>query len=167
MLGFASTHPRKQTRGIKTTLYNPINTECLPIEELCDALHNIDKSCLLLSIVDPKRQQTNVSTKFGEFPKGSPIAVQQKLHSNYVLKIMDAEDFPPLPVKNIMINEVSIALDYSKSVKLESLSISETQANNIEVTTRLQSQDPKWHKIRQDRITASFAGDIIRRIKGK
>lgn len=37
---------------------------------------------------------------------------------------MDEEDFPPLPVKkNMMINEVSIALDY-RSVKLESLSIS-------------------------------------------
>lgn len=64
-----------------------------------------------------------------------------------------------------MIKKVSIALDYSKSVKLESLSISEKQPNNIEVTTRLQSQDLKWHKIRQDRITASVAGDIIRRRK--
>lgn len=45
------------------------------------------------------------------------------------------------------------------------MSISETQANNIKVTTRLKSQDPKWHKIRQDRITASVAGDIIRRRK--
>lgn len=60
---------------------------------------------------------------------------------------------------------MSIALDNSKSVKLESLSITEIQANNIEVTTRLQSRDPKWHKIRQDRITASVAGDIIRRKK--
>lgn len=64
-----------------------------------------------------------------------------------------------------MIKKVSIALDYSKSVKLESLSISEKQPNNIEVTTRLQSQDLKWHKIRQDRITASVAGGIIRRRK--
>lgn len=50
-------------------------------------------------------------------------------------------------------------------MKLESLSIFEIQANNIEVATRLQSQDPKWHTIRQDRITASVAGDIIRRRK--
>lgn len=80
---------------------------------------------------------------------------------------MCVEYFPPMAVKNIMINEVSIALDYSISVILESLSISEIHANNIEVTTRLQSQDPKWHKILQDRITGSLAGDIIRRRKDK
>lgn len=80
---------------------------------------------------------------------------------------MCVEYFPPMAVKNIMINEDSIALDYSISVILESLSISEIHANNIEVTTRLQSQDPEWHKILQDRITASLAGDIIRRRKDK
>lgn len=78
---------------------------------------------------------------------------------------MCVEYFPPMAVKNIMINEDSIALDYSISVILKSLSISEIHANNI--TTRLQSQDPKWHKILQDRITASLAGDIIRRRKDK
>lgn len=50
-------------------------------------------------------------------------------------------------------------------MKLESLSISEIQANNIKVTTRLQSRDPKWLKIRQDRITAFLPGSIIRRRK--
>lgn len=46
-------------------------------------------------------------------------------------------------------------------MKLESLSISEIQANNIKVTTRLQSRDPKWHKIRQDRITAFLPGLFV------
>lgn len=46
-------------------------------------------------------------------------------------------------------------------MKLESLSISEIQANNIKVTTRLQSRDPKWLKIRQDRITAFLPGLFV------
>lgn len=37
---------------------------------------------------------------------------------------MDEEDFPPLPVQKKPDNKVSIALDYKKSVKLETLSIS-------------------------------------------
>lgn len=50
-------------------------------------------------------------------------------------------------------------------MRLESLSISEIQANNIKVTTRLQSRDPKWLKIRQDRITDFLPGSIFRRRK--
>ncbi|XP_062581922.1 uncharacterized protein LOC134243706 [Saccostrea cucullata] len=163
--GFNTSDPRMKTRGLKTTLYNPINSECSPIGELCEALSSIDKSCLLLSVVSPSEQQKDVCTKFGNFPIGSPIGVQQKLHSEYVLNILDAEDFPSLPKQNTMINNVAVVLDYNKSLKLESLSVSEMQASEIEISTRLQSQDPKWHKIRQDRITASVAGDIVRRKK--
>lgn len=166
-MGYSPSNPRKPTKGIKSTLYNPINTECLPLEELCSALSNIDKSCLFLSVVDPEHQQKDVGTKFGNFQKGSSLATQQKLHSDYMLNIMDAEDFPPLPVRNVMRNSVSVVLDHSRTLKLESLSISEVQASEIEEATRLQSEDPKWHKIRQDRITASVAGDIVRRRKGK
>uniref|UniRef100_A0A8W8NUK7 SWIM-type domain-containing protein n=1 Tax=Magallana gigas TaxID=29159 RepID=A0A8W8NUK7_MAGGI len=165
VMGYSPSNPRKPTKGIKSTLYNPINTECLPLEELCSALSNIDKSCLFLSVVDPEHQQKDVGTKFGNFPKGSSLATQQKLHSDYMLNIMDAEDFPPLPVRNVMRNSVSVVLDHSRTLKLESLSISEVQASEIEEATRLQSEDPKWHKIRQDRITASVAGDIVRRRK--
>ncbi|XP_062617264.1 uncharacterized protein LOC134278970 [Saccostrea cucullata] len=163
--GFNTSDPRMKTRGLKTTLYNSVNSECPPIGELCEALSSIDKSCLLLSVVSSSEQQKDVCTKFGNFPIGSPKGVQQKLHSEYVLNILDAEDFPSLPKQNTMINNVAVVLDYNKSVKLESLSVSEMQASEIEVSTRLQSQDPKWHKIRQDRITASVAGDIIRRKK--
>lgn len=95
-MGYPSTDSRKQTRGIETIYYNPINTECLPVEEL-SILYTILTTPVCL-IVNPIRQQKNVSTKFGDIPKGSPIAVQEKLHSNYVLMTMDAEDFPPMPV---------------------------------------------------------------------
>ncbi|KAJ8313194.1 hypothetical protein KUTeg_009250 [Tegillarca granosa] len=37
------------------------------------------------------------------------------------------------------------------------------ECHSIENLTRLQSLDPKWHAIRKDRITASVAGDIVKR----
>lgn len=51
-----------------------------------------------------------------------------------------------------MMNEVIVVLDYCKAVQIDSLSISEIQANSTEVITRLQYQDPNWHWIRQDLI---------------
>ncbi|XP_061190100.1 uncharacterized protein LOC133197943 isoform X2 [Saccostrea echinata] len=44
-----------------------------------------------------------------------------------------------------------------------SLKVSEVQSQEIEQCTRFQSQYPKWHKIRRDRITASKAGEIAKR----
>ena len=159
-------NPLRQTRGIKTTTYNPINTS-LPLSDLCMSLQTIDKSCLFLSVVNLDDQQKFVHTKFGKFPMGSPIGVQQKLQSDYSLNILDTEDFPSLPLQNLMVNNVSIVLDHTKLLKLESLAVTEDQVRDIEKSTRLQSQDPKWHQIRQDRITASVAGDIIKRRKGQ
>lgn len=51
-----------------------------------------------------------------------------------------------------MVNEVIVVLDYCKAVQIDSLSISEIQANSTEVITRLQYQDPNWHRIQQDHI---------------
>ena len=59
-------------------------------------------------------QQKFVHTKFGKFPIGSPIRVQQKLHSDYSLNILDTEDFPSLPLKNCMVNNISVVLDHTK-----------------------------------------------------
>ncbi|KAJ8307432.1 hypothetical protein KUTeg_015516, partial [Tegillarca granosa] len=73
------------------------------------------------------------------------------------------EDFPPLPVKNVMENEYSVVLDQQKCARFSSISITTEECHSIENLTRLQSLDPKWHAIRKDRITASVAGDIVKR----
>ena len=79
---------------------------------------------------------------------------------------MDGEEFPALPASDFMENNVSVVLNHGKQVMLDSLVVTKAQAAEIEGSTRLQSQDPKWHKIRQERVTASIAGDIVRRKKG-
>lgn len=167
VVGYDSRNSQRQTRGIHSTLYNPIpsNYGELPLTELCNNLEAIDKSCLLLSVVNPEDQTRDTATKFGNFPRGSPLGVQQKANSEYILNILDCEDFPNLPAQNFMTNNLAVLLDHSKSVKFDSLSVTEEQATEIEKMTRLQAQEPRWHKIRQDRITASIAGDIVRRRK--
>ena len=79
---------------------------------------------------------------------------------------MNNTDFPDLPVKNCMSNNVQIALSYNQERRLESLKVTELECREIEENTRLQGNDPKWHKIRKDRITASNAGQIAKQRKG-
>lgn len=167
VLGFDMRNPYVPPRGIRTTLYNPIeNVSELPLQELCDNLEEVDDTCMLLSVVNLERQEKVVDTKFGKFPKGSPLAVQQKMNSNLILNILDADDFPKLPSQNVMINNISTVLSETKHLKTDSLSVTTDEASEIESLTQLQSQDPKWHRIRLDRITASIAGSIVKRRKG-
>lgn len=56
----------------------------------------------------------------GKFSRGSLLAVQQKLSSNYVLNILDAAEFPLLLVTNAMINEVQLVLKEKKSGNITS-----------------------------------------------
>ncbi|XP_055999005.1 uncharacterized protein LOC130047656 isoform X3 [Ostrea edulis] len=165
--GYDPKFPQRQTRGLRSTLYNPIpsSAEKLDVYKLCENLSVVDKTCLFLSNVSLSAQNKDVDTRFGKFPKGSPLATQQKLHSDYVLSILDAGDFPNIPMKNHMDNELQVVLNYNKSIQFQSLTLSENECFEIEKSTRLQSQDPKWHRIRKDRIIASVAGDIIKRRK--
>ncbi|KAK3107338.1 hypothetical protein FSP39_012215 [Pinctada imbricata] len=143
--GYNAKNPYKETRGIRSTLYNPIPTTIhnLPFTQLCLNLEKIDKSCLILTVFNVDDQESNTETKFGKFPKGSPLAVQHKLQTEYILNILDAEDFPKLPVKNFMRNRLAIVLDQQKLVRLESMKVTNEQSAEIESMTQLQSKDPK------------------------
>ncbi|XP_033726735.1 uncharacterized protein LOC117316303 [Pecten maximus] len=165
--GYDPKCPQRQTRGLRSTLYNPIpsGVEKLDVQKLCENLYKVDKTCLFLTNVSLSSQQKEIDTKYGKFPKGSPLATQQRLRSDFVLNILNAGDFPKLPMQNLMVNELNVVLEYSKNIQFNSLIISETQSLEIEESTRLQSQNPKWHRIRRDRITASVAGDIVKRQK--
>ncbi|KAJ8300208.1 hypothetical protein KUTeg_021727 [Tegillarca granosa] len=107
-----------------------------------------------------------VQTKFGRYSTGFPIGFQQKLSTHFVSNNLDAEDFSPLPVKNVKENEYSVVLDQQKCARFSSISITTEECHSIENLTRLQSLDPKWHAIRKDRITASVAGNIVKRKAG-
>nr|XP_022292919.1 uncharacterized protein LOC111103754 [Crassostrea virginica] len=103
--GYGTDFPQRQTRGLRSTLYNPIPSGVmnLDVKKLCEDVSKVDKTCLLLSNISFSNHITNVDTKFGKFPRGSPLATQQKLHHDYVLSILDAGDFPDIPVKSLVL----------------------------------------------------------------
>ncbi|XP_063426804.1 uncharacterized protein LOC134710375 [Mytilus trossulus] len=163
VFGYNTQSPQQQPRGLRSTMYNPINSPLPNVSELCQSLSQIDKTCLLLSVIDLESAPVIVNTKFGKFQKGSPVAVQQKLYNHYVLNILDAPEYPSLPVVNFMKNTVCTVLDEKKSLALNSVIVTSEDSIHIEEMTRLQTNEPKWHKIRKDRLTASVAGDIVKR----
>ncbi|XP_076070586.1 uncharacterized protein LOC143042205 [Mytilus galloprovincialis] len=159
--GYNSKSPYRQPRGLRSTLYNPSKIDFSPVTELCEAVAKVDSSILMLSVCNSTSQQTT-DTKFGKFPTGSAISYQQKLSSHYILNILD-EDFPILPVDNVMLNTLQVALDRNKTTSFNAIQVSMDETRTIEVMTRLQSNDPRWHAVRRDRLTASVAGDIVKR----
>ncbi|CAG2198744.1 unnamed protein product [Mytilus edulis] len=164
VVGYDTKSPYRQPRGLRSTLYNPIKVPLPPVSDLCSAIADIDNTCLLLSFSSHHNTSTcnMIETRFGKYPKGSPISYQRKLSSHFILNVLDA-DFPLLPIENLMVNELNPVLDQKKCTSLDSICVTAEESHNIEEMTRLQSVDPKWHAIRKDRLTASVAGDIVKR----
>ncbi|CAC5390005.1 unnamed protein product [Mytilus coruscus] len=165
VVGYDTKSPYRQPRGLRSTLYNPIKVPLPPVADLCSAISDIDNSCLLLSVTSHHNTSNMIETRFGKYPKGSPISYQQKISSHFILNVSDA-DFPLLPLENMMENELHLVLEQKKSTSLDSICVTAEESHSIEKMTRLQSIDPKWHAIRKDRLTASVAGDIVKRRAG-
>ena len=165
LIGYNPQSPYRQPKGIRSTLYNPLRTDLPSISDLKASVSEVDNSCLLLSVMNVNADVPVQSTKFGKFPKGSPLSYQQKLSSHFILNILDA-DFPILPAENVMVNQASVVLDQRKTTKFNSHHVSPEECADIEEMTRLQSSDPRWHAVRKDRLTASIAGDIVKRRAG-
>lgn len=66
--------PQRQSRGLKSTVYNPLNLALLPVSQLCTSVSQVNSTCLLLSVVNVKDDGSFINTKFGKFSKGSPLA---------------------------------------------------------------------------------------------
>ncbi|CAC5376443.1 unnamed protein product [Mytilus coruscus] len=153
--GYDRDDPQRATKGIKSTLYNPIpGNEAINLNDLLVKVKDMD---ILFDTVVTEHRTELVQTEFGKFPKGSILSYQQKMASDYLLNLIDNNSFLELPLKNVMINNFETVL------MKDSLKVTLLESKEIEEGTRLQSNDPKWHKIRRDRITASHAGEIAKR----
>lgn len=84
-----------------------------------------------------------------------------------MLNILDAADFPLLPVTNVMVHEVQLVLSGKKSGHFTSIFVTAEECHQIEEMTRLQSESSKWHALHRERLTASVAGEIVKRRAGK
>ena len=153
-------------RAIKSTLYNPIRLELPSVEGLHRDIKNAFPSSLVLDTLSlAQKQLPVVSTKYGPYVKGSPLSYQQALTSDCFMNMYGDIDFPSLPVKNVMINNVCVVISKELQEKMESLSLTQSEIEYFEKNTRLQSTTKLWYKIRENRITASSVGQIYKRKK--
>ncbi|PVD34055.1 hypothetical protein C0Q70_05317 [Pomacea canaliculata] len=111
-----------------------------------------------------KKQTPMVDTKYGKYPRGSTLAHQQKLHDSFIMNFTELATFPDLPLRNVMSGDIP-DLSEEKKYLLTSLKVTQQESVVIERDTRLQSNCPLWHKLRQHRITASVVADVAKRKK--
>ena len=158
-------HPQED-QPIVSTLYNPVR---FWPQNLAVHADELEESCPDLPIIDVLREtskpQTMVQTKFGLFPKGSPLSYQQRLDPGHRVNMPEGPDFPAFPMRDVMKNDVHSVLNETECNKLESLRLSKLQIQHFEKTTRQQSESKLWHKLRATRITASSVGEIYKRQK--
>ncbi|XP_033725197.1 uncharacterized protein LOC117315162 [Pecten maximus] len=62
-----------------------------------------------------------------------------------------------------MKTNVPFVLQEQQEKQFQSLTVTELECVEIEESTRSQSRDPMWHKLRSERITAFNAGEIAKR----
>ncbi|CAC5426122.1 unnamed protein product [Mytilus coruscus] len=133
VLGYDTKSPYRQPQGLRSTLYNPMKAPLPPVADLCAAISDKDNSHYKpvkvlkwpISVLDFTTHHNTtdmVETRFGKYPKGSPIGYQQKLYSHFILNILDA-DFPLLPLENMMENELYLVLEQKKSTSLDSICV--------------------------------------------
>ena len=70
---------------------------------------------------------------------------------------VEAEERPQLPLEgyNLFTSEPGFETSTEEQDFLRSLSVTSEEAHRIEETTRDQSFNPEWHKLRRPRVTAS------------
>ena len=139
-------------RSLQSTLYNPVRGEMPNFDELHVVLSEVAPDAMILPALVNTMEVSKVQTRFGAFPRGSVIAVHQKLNSECILNIYDGYDFPLLPVKNNMDNKDSLSylpLEYAKLMKLEMLKCSLDTIHKYEKLTRLQLKCPLWYEIKK------------------
>jgi putative phage-type endonuclease len=161
----SSVNPAATTpvRELKSTLYNALSG---PIPVLQDLKTVIEEDYPTLPILSALKascsmpQNEMVTSKFGSVHKGSVLGVQQKLNSEFLINVFDNVGFPNLPIQNVMVNEYCPVLDNDQTVQLEAIKISYDECLQFEELTSSQSENPLWHEIRANRLTASNIGRI-------
>lgn len=141
-------------RQVTSTLYNPVRTDMPDMRDLHTAMLDIAPDAMVLPSLNV--DASKVPTKFGSFPKGSVVAVHQRLDTDYCVNVYDGFEYPKLPVSNKIITNFNMfPLTYEKDLKLVGLECTIEQTHEYEELTRLQSQCQLWHQLKLDRLGAS------------
>lgn len=137
---------------------------------LTKQLQSISSDTQLLQILpsssDPFTFQL-VKSKFGDVPKGSVLSYQQKPDANSSGDITNIPDAPPYPWFSLpeQPHRVHIVLTNAQQEIFQGLHVTDAQSQDIELHTRIQSQNIQWHALRQQRLTSSYFKDIYSRKK--
>ena len=139
-------------RSLHSTLYNPLRSDMPNLEELHTALEQVAPEAMILPTLKNSSITPKVPTRFGQFHKGSVVAVHQKMDSQCLISVYDGSEYPSLPVSNKMLSNVPMpSFTHKKHLKVESLTClkcSEQQVHRYEELTRLQSQSNLWHTLK-------------------
>ena len=153
-------------RALRSTLYNPLRTDLPNMMELHDEQIQVTPDALVLPALRLAHLVPTQPTPFGNFPRGSILAVHQKMNSECIIKLYDGFEYPPLPVSNKMTHNIAMfPLTYENELKLEALRCTEPQIHAYEEQTRLQSQSSLWHALKKDRLSASNMRKVRTRTK--
>jgi hypothetical protein len=151
-------------KAVTSTLSNPVRGDFPSMFSLKESLEDVKSNALVMAALSQTAPPLD-TTKFGAFPRGSVLAVQQKLHSHYLINLYDGVDFPELPMACAFRNNYQCVLPQFQQNALDSLYMTEDEIIKFEKLTVLQSNSPLWHKLRRHRITASKVHDIYVRQK--
>ena len=127
VVGYTKT--QHQDVKLTETLYNPIRGELPSLTNLRDGLQDASPNALVIPMLITSTYI--IQTKHGVAPVGSALAIQQKLHSHYILNIHDGLTFPSLPISNKIINNNCTVLSQKQQVELDGLILSNDEKFNI------------------------------------
>ena len=167
----ASPRPRRRhaTDGVNSTLYNPIAT---PLSDLncigamTPTLETEPHKPLFLQLTGNRQPPVLVECKFGDVPRGSVLSYQTKpvqtSHDGNIIKIANAPNLPPFdccPLQHFFQGP----LTQTDSAFFDGLDVNTNQSHEYEQLTRNQSECPDWHRLRENRLTAS----VFKRVTGR
>ena len=161
----SSAHCSDEIKSVTSTLYNPLRGQLPDFTSLENSLTIIDSKCVILPALQQMRRVESVPTKYGPCPKGSVLAVQQKVQTNYLMNIFNDVNFPKLPLgtNNRIACTTYFVPNEKQAGNLQDLSVTVTRSHKYEERTRTQSKSSLWHKLRKFRLTASVIGLIVKR----
>ena len=152
---------RKVSEGIRSTLYNPVTApldQLNFIQAMTQTLQLEQHKPLFMHLTGNKEPLTFVDSKFGQVPKGSILSYQtapeKTNHDGCIINVNDAPTVPKLEHLDLPLHFHGPLSEEDQNY-FDGLCVTEQQAHEYEELTRSQSQCPEWHRLRENRITAS------------